>query len=336
MPPRRKGRKAANKQAAATISTKSTNNVENSSTIVQVSSTETKEAITHDKDIPQSTTNLCAEITQIAAVTAQVSTVDDSFDVSIQSTADIEVKDLPITVAEGKANNRLEKLKQLRSRMLQSAKDNRQAVYSEHQRLKVDPRLESRLERQKGEAELKLAKQDALEAGEDFERKRAWDWSIEESQAWDKKMEKKKRMIEGALFSDYTQESNKAYKREMKRFKPDIVNYERERAEALSKGQIVINGEGELMAIDADRNFYRDANSLGFFENKPSKAAVDRLVDDIEKGEKQREKNRRKRDEDGDITYINDRNKKFNERVARHYDKYTKEIRDSFERGTAL
>lgn len=68
---------------------------------------------------------------------------------------------------------------------------------------------------------------------------------------------------------------------------------------------------------------------------------------------------KRTNEDEGDITYINEHNKVFNKKVrtlipnfqptlvsltptfhilqiARYYDKYTKEIRDSFERGTAL
>ena len=62
---------------------------------------------------------------------------------------------------------------------------------------------------------------------------------------------------------------------------------------------------------------------------------------------------KRNNEEEGDITYINERNKVFNKKVrsvfysisafrshlpqiARYYDKYTTEIRASFERGTAL
>ncbi len=62
---------------------------------------------------------------------------------------------------------------------------------------------------------------------------------------------------------------------------------------------------------------------------------------------------KRLNEDEGDITYINEHNRVFNKKVgipslsfdssnelcvqiARYYDKYTKEIRDSFERGTAL
>jgi pre-mRNA-splicing factor SYF2 len=63
---------------------------------------------------------------------------------------------------------------------------------------------------------------------------------------------------------------------------------------------------------------------------------------------------KRLNEDEGDITYINERNRVFNKKVgefidlltnlslimiiqiARYYDKYTAEIRASFERGTAL
>jgi len=40
--------------------------------------------------------------------------------------------------------------------------------------------------------------------------------------------------------------------------------------------------------------------------------------------------------DDADISYINERNKKFNEKCERFYGKYTEEIRGNLERGTAL
>jgi len=90
-----------------------------------------------------------------------------------------------------------------------------------------------------------------------------------------------------------------------------------------------------LIAIDANGDFYADTASQAFVENKPSKAAVDRLVDDLKKADDVR-KRRVKKGDDEDITYINDKNKQFNQKLARYYNKYTSEIRDSFERGTMI
>lgn len=39
---------------------------------------------------------------------------------------------------------------------------------------------------------------------------------------------------------------------------------------------------------------------------------------------------------DGCSTFINERNMRFNKKISRAYDAFTKDIKDSFERGTAL
>lgn len=42
------------------------------------------------------------------------------------------------------------------------------------------------------------------------------------------------------------------------------------------------------------------------------------------------------KDDSGDISYINQRNKRFNEKIGRNFDKHTAEIKQNLERGTAL
>lgn len=68
------------------------------------------------------------------------------------------------------------------------------------------------------------------------------------------------------------------------------------------------------------------------------KEGVDRLVKQMEVQEEKHKKWSRHRTANPDATvdYINDRNRRFNEKVARAYDKYTVEIRQNLERGTAL
>lgn len=77
---------------------------------------------------------------------------------------------------------------------------------------------------------------------------------------------------------------------------------------------------------------------------------------DLQQAEEARLKKRKERlgqnGEDGDVTYINEKNKQFNQKLSRFYNKvrslslsllirantmqYTAEIRDSFERGTMI
>lgn len=40
--------------------------------------------------------------------------------------------------------------------------------------------------------------------------------------------------------------------------------------------------------------------------------------------------------EQADVSYINQRNKRFNQKISRNFDKHTAEIRQNLERGTAL
>ncbi|KAL7276415.1 Pre-mRNA-splicing factor SYF2 [Rhizina undulata] len=234
-----------------------------------------------------------------------------------------------------KAAERAERWKQLQRRAKKSLETNRKEVYAERRRQAIDPSETSRIERKKAEAEFKLAKAEAEDEGEDFERKRAWDWTIEESERWDKRMEKKKRHVEDVAFQDYRQTARKIYKKSLRELKPDLESYATEKSKLLQSGTLMETEDGEIIAVDEDGQFYANADSLGFVENKPKKENVDKLVGDLRKAEESRMKKRKGRDEE-DVTYINDKNKQFNQKLARFYNKFTGEIRDSFERGTMI
>ncbi|VDN37613.1 unnamed protein product [Dibothriocephalus latus] len=84
---------------------------------------------------------------------------------------------------------------------------------------------------------------------------------------------------------------------------------------------------------------YPTANTIGLAGNeKDSRDAVERLANYVkEQSEKRAPYSRRRAfDNDADIDYINERNKRYNELLERHYGKYTAEIKQNLERGTAL
>ncbi|KAI9843107.1 MAG: pre-mRNA-splicing factor syf2 [Thelocarpon superellum] len=278
---------------------------------------------------------------------------------------DMEPEASQATPVDGgsKARERLEKFKALQARAVSGVCDildltdlirpsqkkaserNMKDAAAETQRLATDPNLLSALNRKSQAASQKLLKDDTAAAGEDFERKRAWDWTVEESEKWDKRMAKKERHREEVAFQDYRQESRKVYKRQLRELKPDLERYDKEKAVAVQKAaakgtlEIVETDDGDLVAVDKDGSFYSTVDSTDFVESKPDRAAVDRLVTDLHKAEETRLKKRKARgitDDDGDTTYINAANQQFNKRLARAYDKYTVEVRDSFERGTAI
>ena len=251
------------------------------------------------------------------------------------------------TNAADKAQERMARFRALQARAKTSSDQNLQEATRETQRLATDPTALTALHRRRDIAAHKLLRAETEEAGDDFERKRAWDWTAEESERWDRRLKKKAAYRDNNSFQDYRAESNKIYKRQIRDLSaPDLERYGRdkmaavERAAAAGGLDIVETDDGELIAIDRDGSFYSTADSTTFAENKPDKAAVDRLVSDLKKAEEVRLRKRRERmaqnGDDGDVTYINEKNKQFNQKLSRFYNKYTADIRESFERGTAI
>ncbi|KAJ5216943.1 Pre-mRNA-splicing factor syf2 [Penicillium chermesinum] len=250
----------------------------------------------------------------------------------------------PQNDAMAKAKERQARFKALQARAKSGNERNLKETAAETQRLSTDPNLANSLARKHAFASHNLLKADTEAAGEDFERKRAWDWTIDESEKWDRRMEKKQRHRDDVAFQDYTQDARKVYTRQMRELQPNLEAYERDKMAAIEKAaangdlEIVETADGEMIAVDKNGSFYSTADSIGFTDNKPDRAAVDRLVGDLKKAEEVRLKKRKERrgDEESDVTYINDKNKQFNQKLARFYNKYTTEIRDSFERGTMI
>ncbi|UNI14269.1 Pre-mRNA-splicing factor SYF2 [Purpureocillium takamizusanense] len=248
--------------------------------------------------------------------------------------------------AAAKAKERMARFKALQARAKTSSETNLKEATKESQRLASDPSQLTALHRKHAIASHKLLKADVEEAGEDFERKRAWDWTIDESEKWDKRLKKKAAHRDNNAFRDNHQESNKVYKRQLQNINPDLENYDKQKLAAIEKAaasgglDIVEMEDGELIAVDKDGSFYSTADTTSFAQNKPDKAAVDRLVEDLRRADEQRLKKRKERmaknGDEGDVTYINEKNKQFNQKLSRFYDKYTADIRDSFERGTMI
>lgn len=200
---------------------------------------------------------------------------------------------------------------------------------AESQRLATDPNQLASLSRKHAFASHNLLKADTEASGEDFERKRAWDWTVEESEKWDKRMEKKQRHRDDVAFQDYRQDARKVYKRQLREMQPDLEAYEREKLAAIERAaasgglEVVETNDGELVAVDKNGTFYSTADTTDFVENKPDRAAVDKLVNDLRKAEEVRLRKRRERrgEEEPDVTYINEKNKQFNQKLARFYNK---------------
>jgi len=251
------------------------------------------------------------------------------------------------------------KLRQLRAKMRSSALANRASVIEESSRTKNTVRDLVRLEKQRKLAETLRLRADAEERGEDVERQKNWEWTIEENEEWEKKLARKARRADFE-FHDDSHAARRKYKKDVDKLKPDleVYNKQKEAAMGLAPGTLSQNGSStsSLTSFDptqasssqmvptahqqqmAAESLYRDANSLLYADNKPSDDAIDRVIGKINDDLDKRRKFSRKRpnEDTGDITYINEKNRIFNKKIARYFDKYTAEIRASFERGTAL
>ena len=142
-------------------------------------------------------------------------------------------------------------------------------------------------------------------------------------------MAKKQRNRDNVHFADHHQEASKVYKRQVRDMQTDADAYKRAKDDATRRAadsgnlEIVETGDGELVAVDQEGNTFSSAENVNFVE-KPERRAVDRLVNDLKKAEEVRMKKRRdrgKEQDDGDVTYINEKNKQFNQKLSRFYDK---------------
>ncbi|KIY49738.1 mRNA splicing factor SYF2 [Fistulina hepatica ATCC 64428] len=199
-----------------------------------------------------------------------------------------------------------------------------ESLQSEATKQKFNARESARLARQMKLAETLREKADAEERGEDVDRLKNWEWTIEENDEWEKKQARKRRRADFE-FHDDAHAARRRYKKDLDVLKPDLRAYDQLKEEATNS---LISLAGEPSA----------SNTLIYGDHKPSEEAIDRVVGKVTNDIEKKYKFHRKRTNEieGDITYINEQNRVFNKKIARYYDKYTTEIRDSFERGTAL
>ncbi|OMH85784.1 Pre-mRNA-splicing factor syf2 [Zancudomyces culisetae] len=191
------------------------------------------------------------------------------------------------------------------------------------------------MERKRKEALEVLRQQEITDLGLDYERVRSWDYSAEDVERYNKKMEEKKENYNPG-FADYNDVANRKYKKLVREIKPDLesYNYQKKVVEAINSRVGESAGAGfddtnilldDQLVRPSDHNLEKLSNSIVQSQAnsaKRQKASIKKANRDINKT--------------GEVTYINDRNAHFNRKIARAYDPYTKEIRDSFERGTAL
>ncbi|MCO5557147.1 hypothetical protein L7F22_010704 [Adiantum nelumboides] len=97
--------------------------------------------------------------------------------------------------------------------------------------------------------------------------------------------------------------------------------------------------EEYMKAKESDPDFFRDGSSLQYGKAPDiPEENVEKMVAELEDRDRRRKSfsRRRKFHEEKDIDSINDRNEHFNRKIERAFGKYTVEIKNNLERGTAL
>eukprot|EP00041_Stephanoeca_diplocostata_P004114 m.40918 g.40918 ORF g.40918 m.40918 type:complete len:219 (+) comp14881_c0_seq3:385-1041(+) len=209
-----------------------------------------------------------------------------------------------------------EKMAALKAKREEARELNSKEVAEEDRRSKLPENYERKKERAEWEEAEEKAREDAKKAGKDYDRIKARSTTALEADRKDSR-KRKKNPDEG--FSTYAAAQYRQYTRLTKQLKPDMRAYEKSKQEW---------GEDD---VSADTLAYGQHDAV-------SKQGLDRMVEDLDKQiEKRKEFSRRRaHHHDADITYINERNMQFNKKLERFYGKYTKEIKDNLERGTAV
>ncbi|XP_053570092.1 pre-mRNA-splicing factor syf2 [Bombina bombina] len=241
-----------------------------------------------------------------------VGNIEDDEEVSSEEESSVSAEDS----AAQKREERLRKFRELHLKRNEARKLNHQEVVEEDKRQKLPSNWEARKARLEWELKEEEKKKECAAKGIDYHRAKLLEISAEDAERWERK---KKRKNPDLGFSDYAAAQLRQYQRLTRQIKPDMEEYETQKEQ---------HGE----------NFYPTSNSLYHGTHVPSKEGVDRMVADLDKQIEKREKYSRRRayNDDADIDYINERNAKFNKKAERFYGKYTAEIKQNLERGTAV
>ncbi|XP_067947700.1 pre-mRNA-splicing factor syf2-like [Watersipora subatra] len=219
--------------------------------------------------------------------------------------------------AEEKKNERLQRLRELQLKRNEARKLNHGEVVEEDKRNKEPANIEAKRKRLDWEEQEAKKKKECKEKGLDYDRMKLLEVQADEAERTRNRKKKANPLTGFSTYEDMTARQNT---RLTKLIKPDMKEY----------------AEKKEKMGDA---FYADVDTLGLEEmHKDTEEGIDKMCDDLEKQIEKRAKYTRRRthDDDADIDYINTRNAKFNKKLERFYGKYTTEIKQNLERGTAL
>lgn len=212
---------------------------------------------------------------------------------------------------------RLQKLKEQRKQVSHS---NFKEVLEENERAKRPANWDKRLERNQKKIREEELRQKLEESGKSYELVKSLETQADEAEKWDRIKASKKKEDPG--FIDFEAATKRQYGRLVKQLRPDHEEYNSIKEKV---------GEDVFYLKDKEA-VPKSALTID------SQQGIERMVEDVNKQIEVRSKRSRRRrfDDDADVDYINERNMRFNKKLERFYGNYTEEIKQNFERGTAL
>ncbi|KII73509.1 Pre-mRNA-splicing factor syf2 [Thelohanellus kitauei] len=219
---------------------------------------------------------------------------------------------------EGKLDSFTDRLEDLRLRRNEARSQNFEQVNEECKRNNMEKNFETK----KARAEAKLKKiEDQKEAETKGESYNANVRLTQTALEIDDYNRKRKKSDADPGFSDYAACHLRRYNKNIRLLQPDLEKYEKIKA----SGRHVIDTSGPGV-LDL------------FSYSEPPDEAVEKVVNDVKKQRERREKLSRRRpyNPDIDIDYINERNRRYNIKTQQFYGKYSQDIKNDLERGTAL
>lgn len=239
------------------------------------------------------------------------------------------------------------RLSSLRSKLQESTTENRKDVIAEQTKQREASQRSGTAHGYKmAKAERLLDERDMRERGEDVERQRALKYTIEENEAWEKKLEEKERTRDKGMIGTYTCTSHtsldfqdlaeRSYQRQLKTLTPDLAAYAKQKeAEAQSTttpseqtSTALTTTSDSQQALVPAKEAKVSAAVASYGTHKPDEDSIDRLVSHLnheyvqrrltDRQDQIRHRSRRREDDlDVEGTYINQRNKRFNRKIQR-------------------
>lgn len=200
-----------------------------------------------------------------------------------------------------------EKLKKLKEQRRMASQANFKEVLEENEKQKRPPNWEKKLERNQKKIQEEEARQRAEMLGQDYELQKGLDMQADELARIERNRANKRKQDPG--FIDFEEATKRQYGRLVKQLKQHES----------SPSNLAIEAGPSSPKID-------------------SQEGVKRMVQSVKQQIEIRGKRSRRRhfNDEADVDYINERNMRFNKKLDRFYGKHTEDIKQNFERGTAL